>query len=142
MKKVIFAFMKESPLYRKYGEDPEFKCISGGRYNGYVGFSSILPNTCQGGADYELEETLDNMIEVHGGITYDGKVSEFTEIIPLTDIPKYWYKYRIIGFDCQHCYDTQDNCTKEYAKKETLSLLRQIREIINKKADLGNTDGR
>lgn len=67
-----------------------------------------------------------------GGITFDGKFDETDSIIPITEIPADWWKYRIVGFDCASFGDTEENCPFEFVKEETLRLQRQMEEIINK----------
>jgi len=133
METTVFAFLMESPLWTFYKQEKKsYLGLTTGRYNGYVGFEGTLPQSRQGGADYEDDNALDNQITVHGGITFDGKFSKKSGLIPLTNIPEDWYKYRIVGFDCAHWNDTEENCSFEFTKEETLSLLKQIKELINK----------
>lgn len=127
-----FTFLRESPLcdeYRKMG----ILGMSCGRYNGYVGIidDAGVPLSRQGGCE-DYETSLDNLVSVHGGITFDGKFDKGEEIIPLTETPADWWKYRIVGFDCASFGDTEENCPFEFVKQEALSLQRQIEEIINK----------
>jgi len=131
MKIETFAFMRESPFYTQY-EQLKKAGLDGGKYNGYVGFKAELPTTWTKLAECSEHNVLDNLVEVHGGITFDSNnINKLAAIIPLTDIPKDWYNYRIIGFDCMHCYDTEENCPVQYIKDETMSLLKQIQKLIN-----------
>ena len=118
----------EHPLYKKYGKDLESKGITMGHYNGYVGFSGKLPNSWQGSKSQD--NMLDDMVEVHGGITFDSSFSEKACIIPLTEIPVDFLKYRIIGFDCAHLGDTAEEWTFERTKEETLNLYKKINKLL------------
>lgn len=133
-----FAFLKPVPdfiIKSKKGMNPA-------KYNGYVAFKGDLPLSWQGAfsqnkADLlNRDKCLDDMINVHGGITFDmdKETSEgyLTEepIIPLTAIPYPIKGYRIIGFDCQHCEDTNKNCNYKYIVMETLSLLKQVKKLL------------
>lgn len=112
-----FAFLTVNPLcedYKKTG----ITAMSCGRYNGYVGII--------GGDNLSLE----NRVLVHGGITFDGKFGGAEEIIPLTEIPADWWKYRIVGFDCAHWKDTGENCPFEFVREETMRLRKQIERLI------------
>lgn len=129
----VFAFMKESPLFKKYEGRLKEIGLDGGRYNGYVAFNADLPDSWQGLTSFDREDVLDNMVDVHGGITFDSHFLEKSSIIPLTEIPDDWYKYRAIGFDCAHAYDTEEEWTFESTKMETLNLYNQIKEIIKNK---------
>jgi len=126
----VFAFMMECPLFKKYDGRLKEMGLDGGHYNGYVAFNADLPDSWMGLASFDREDVLDNMVDVHGGITFDSHFLEKTSIIPLTEIPIDWYKYRTIGFDCAHAYDTEEEWTFEATKNETLSLYEQIKGII------------
>jgi hypothetical protein len=127
-----FAFLGINNLYDEY-KRAGIAGISCGRYNGYVGIieGAGVPLSRQGGCE-DYETSLDNLVSVHGGITFDGKFDKGEEIIPLTETPADWWKYRIVGFDCANFGDTEDNCPFEFAKQEALNLQRQMEEIINK----------
>ncbi len=133
MEEKVFAFMMKSPLFIKYGENIKKIGLEGGHYNGYVWFSADLPDSWQSLASFDREDVLDNMVDVHGGITFDSHFLEKTSIIPLTEIPVDFYKYRTIGFDCVHAYDTEEEWTFEATRVETLNLYNQIKEIIKNK---------
>ena len=135
-----FAFLQPIPehiIKLKKGMNPA-------KYNGYVAFKGNLPLSWQGAFSqkkavlYNEEDSLDEMVDVHGGITFDmdkeasGEYLKNKPIIPLTEIPYPIEGYRIIGFDCQHCYDDNDNCNYEYIKTQTLSLLEQIKKLSAK----------
>ena len=132
-----FAFLVKNPFYEKYGVEMKEHGINGGLYNGYVGFNEILPLSYQGGASSDFKDNkgkvLDDYIHVHGGITFDSKFNEMRSIVPLTEIPQNWYCYRIIGFDCLHFADTEENCPIDYIKDQTLKLKEQIDKLINDK---------
>lgn len=113
-----FAFLTVNPLCEDY-KNTGITAMSCGRYNGYVGII--------GGDNL----SLDNRVIVHGGITFDGKFGGAEEIIPLTEIPADWWKYRIVGFDCAQFGDTEENCPFEFVRKEAMRLQEQI-ERLNK----------
>lgn len=125
-----FAFLRESPLHERYRQS-NHPLISCGKYNGYVGImddslplSEISDVSCN---DYY--SLLDSMVDVHGGLTFDGNFDEDEPIIPLTEIPAEWWMYRIVGFDCAHLGDTDEKWTFERTKKETLRFRTQIEKI-------------
>lgn len=103
--------------------------IEGGLYNGYVGFSSTLPESYQSGGNGEL----DDLINVHGGITFDSVCDMSrpwgSERIPITECPSKGI-YRVVGFDTLHCDDDMFMWNFENTKTETLSLLEQITTLI------------
>jgi len=132
MESKVFAFLMETPYYKEYGKNMKDHDVHCGRYNGYVGFKANLPKTWQSGEPIEAD-VLDKMVNVHGGITCDSKLLATTAIIPLTEIPKNYLSYRIIGFDCCHAWDTEENCPISFVKEQTMSLLGQVIEIINNK---------
>lgn len=133
-----FAFLRVSPLYDEY-KKTGITSVSCGRYNGYVGIinGDSVPLSEIGGCE-DYDNSLDNMVVVHGGITFDGKFGGAEEIIPLTEIPADWWKYRIVGFDCAHLGDTEENCPYEFVRDETTSLQKQIEQLI-KQHDYGNS---
>ena len=129
-----FAFLRINPLceeYRKMG----IQGLSCGRYNGYVGIidGDNVPLSYQGENSNDNRPRLDDMVLVHGGITFDGKFGGAEEIIPLTEIPDDWWKYRIVGFVCAHFRDTEENCPFEFVREETMSLRKQIEQLIKHK---------
>ena len=103
-------------------------------YCGYIGVEddSKIPHSIQGDLDVfdDYDNSLDAQISVHGGITFDGKWEENTTIIPITDIPKNWYKYHCYGFDLHHCDDEPIAMDFEYAKQEVLSMKEQMEKLI------------
>ena len=124
-----FAFLRANPLckeYRKMG----VQGLSCGRYNGYVGIidGDSVPLSYQGENSNGLP--LDDMVFVLGGITFDGKFGRAVDIIPLTEIPADWWEYRIIGFDCAHWKDTEENCPFEFVREEAMRLREQIERLI------------
>jgi hypothetical protein len=124
---MIFAFLVQTPLYDMI-QAREFE---GGLYNGYVGFSGTLPESYQSGGNGEL----DDLIDVHGGITFDSvcdmSVPWGSERIPITECPSEGI-YRVVGFDTLHCDDDMFMWNFENTKIETLSLLEQIATLIAK----------
>ena len=120
-----FAFLGINALYDEYKKVG----ISCGKYNGYVGIidGDSVPLSCQGKHSYE--DSLDSKVDVHGGITFDGKFDETDSIIPITEIPADWWKYRIVGFDCASFGDTEKTCPFEFVREETLRLLKQIDKL-------------
>lgn len=103
-------------------------------YCGYVGIkdSNSLPDSIQRNTemlDY-YDDSLDDKISVHGGITYDNTFRQNISIIPLTDIPADWYKYRCIGFDMNHCDDELVRNNYDFAKTETMKLKEQIEKLL------------
>ena len=125
---MVVAFLMKSPFYKERGVN--MQC---GNYNGYVAFKEELPLSYQGEWNYntETEEHLDDIVDVHGGITYDIKgFGEATPIIPITEIPEDFCSYRVIGFDCAHSGDTSEIWSFEATKKETLNLKKQIETLI------------
>ena len=114
-----FAFLAVNPLCEDY-KNTGITEMSCGRYNGYVGII--------GGDNL----SLDNRVVVHGGITFDGQFGGAEEIIPITEIPADWWKYRIVGFDCAHFGDTEETCPFEFVREETMRLKKQIERLIKK----------
>jgi hypothetical protein len=131
---MVIAFLMMNPFHHKLykGEYNE-----GGEYNGYVAFDGVLPMSCQGGGIWDdYDSTLDNMVNVHGGITFDEPMNTLLKepIIPLTPIPDRdtLKTLRCIGFDTLHCCDTREEWTMEATEKETLNLKAQIEKLLNK----------
>jgi hypothetical protein len=129
---MVIAFLMMNPFHHKLykGEYNE-----GGEYNGYVAFDGELPMSCQGGGSwYNYDDSLDNMVSVHGGITFDNPMSALLKepIIPLTPIPDRdtLKTLRCIGFDTLHCDDTREKWTMEATEKETLNLKAQIEKLL------------
>ena len=130
---MVIAFIKWNPFHHRLYKD-DFN--RGGEYNGYVAFDGELPLSYQGGADYESDDVLDHMVDVHGGITLDyASLEDWIDepIIPLTVIPEpeKLKTLRVIGFDTLHCDDTKDRWPIERVKEETLNLKRQIEELLH-----------
>lgn len=114
-----------------------------GEYNGYVGWTpdeGSLPVSWQGnhGDVKEGVDTLDDMVDVHGGITFDEVASsnfekEFPVEVALTDMPDSLEGCRIIGFDVCH-FDDGPHHDEKWCKKETKSFYYQIVELLRKSA--------
>lgn len=128
---MVIAFLRENPFHHVFrkGMPP----IEGGEYNGYVAFDKELPQSWQSTADFRLNGTLDNLVDVHGGITYDNSMFDFENepIIPLTEIPspEVLKTFRCIGFDTLHAGDTAEKWTTDAVKAETLRLKEQIEKL-------------
>ena len=133
---MVIAFLMMNPFHHKLykGEFTE-----GGEYNGYVAFDGNLPlsyqGSYQGGKSWDDDDALDNMVNVHGGITFDHPMVDLLKepIIPLTPIPDRdtLKTLRCIGFDTLHCDDTREKWTMEATEKETLNLKAQIEKLLN-----------
>ena len=120
---MTFAFLLPTPRFI-------YEC---GEYNGYVGFDDKLPLSYQGKA-FETEDSelsLDDYIQVHGGITWDSENYRLTgDPIKLTEFPENWKDCRIIGFDTCHFGDDSVIWDKEAVTHETLRLKEQIDKLI------------
>lgn len=122
MKTIAFI---NSTINNKYNKQllPELQC---GEANGYVAISPEHPL-------YYLEEyKTDEVLDVHGGITWDNKfnINHFKDIEFITpnvnSIPEDW---RVFGFDTMHIDDNPNNWNKEKVIKETLDLQQQLEEL-------------
>lgn len=97
---MIFAFMKQPPA----------GILSCGAYNGYVGWSDdegSLLESYQSSIE-DTDDVLDNLITVHGGITFDSRnvpYDKFPPEVELTPCPSSFEGCRIIGFDVCHFDD-------------------------------------
>ena len=106
-------------------------------YCGYVGviqeYADLLPLAYISTVSMEHDEAmLDDFVNVHGGITFSGKLTDTTPIIPVTIIPPYYHKYHWYGFELNIHDDVVGRISKnfEYCKKEVLSLMEQIKKLI------------
>ena len=121
---MIFAFLNRPGVYS------EHSFIECGEYNGYVGWT---PD------EGELPEgDLDDLINIHGGITYNCTVDDeyMKKFFPkriLTGLPRSFDGCRIIGFDTCHYDDTRENWNSDRCTRETLSLYRQVKFLLSKK---------
>nr|DAQ38066.1 MAG TPA: hypothetical protein [Crassvirales sp.] len=109
-------------------------------YCGYVGvvqeYADLLPLAYIATVSMEHDEAmLDDFVDVHGGITFSGKLTDTTPIIPVTKIPPYYHKYHWYGFDLNRHDDAIGGISHnfEYCKKEVLSLMEQIKKLIVEK---------
>ena len=131
---MVIAFLMWNPFHHSVFDREKNNCNPGGEYNGYVAFDTKLPLSFQGGSNDV--HTLDDEINVHGGITFDDEMTclENAAIIPLTAIPSpnELKNYRCIGFDTVHYGDTLEKWPIEAVKKETLNLKKQIEDLIVK----------
>lgn len=127
---MVVAFLRMSPLHHAFREGKPF--VEGGEYNGYVAFDKELPESWLN-SSFEDNNTLDYLVTVHGGITYDNPMSDFENehIIPLTEIPspEVLKTFRCIGFDTLHAGDTAEKWTIDAVKAETLRLKEQIEKL-------------
>ena len=128
---MVIAFLMMNPCHHKYSRNMD---NIGGEYNGYVAFDQELPPSWQGNFSSHGDDTLDGMVKVHGGITFDSEWDALKDcpIIPLTAIPspEELKKFRCIGFDTLHYDDTRDKWPIENVKAETLELMHQIEKLI------------
>lgn len=125
---MVVAFLMRSPWYKEKRTEGE-----NGNYNGYVAFKEELPLSYLRNEDCD-KELLDDLINIHGGITFDRKsLWKEAAIIPLTAIPEDIHEYRVIGFDTAHYDDTAEYWTFERTKEETLNLKKQIEDLIAKR---------
>lgn len=127
---MIVAFLKWNPFHHKICErNYDF----GGEYNGYVAFDKELPDSWQGKASFDDNNTLDHLVNVHGGITYDNIMESWIDepIIPLTALPKpeVFKTFRCIGFDTLHTGDYLEDWPIERVKEETFKLMKQIEQL-------------
>lgn len=123
---MVVAFLIHGPYYKQGRDKGE-----NGNYNGYVAFKEELPLSLKGGGNLD-DEILDDLVNVHCGITFDEKsLWEEVAIIPLTAIPEDIHEYRVIGFDTCHLNDTAEYWTFERTKEETLNLKEQIEKLIS-----------
>lgn len=106
-------------------------------YCGYVGvaqeYANLLPLAYISTVSMERDKSmLDDFVDVN--ITFSGKFTDTTPIIPVTKIPPYYHKYHWYGFDLNR-HDVADriNNNFEYCKKEVLSLMEQIKKLIVEK---------
>ena len=127
---MVFAFLKFNPKFLNKWD------IDGGNYNGYVAFDADLyPAT----GDDLIYDELSNKIDVHGGVTFNDTMDCFkdTPLLPLTNLPDinelFTKKYRVIGFDTMHAYDTENNCSISFMKEETMRMYDQVVELIYNK---------
>ena len=130
---MIIAFLEPNPFFFKYRKGYDDELNWGGEFNGYVAFDKELPLSHQGGASYDDSNSLDYLVDVHGGITFDNPmlVLKDVPIIPLTAIPapEELKKFRCIGFDTLHYGDTKERWTIDAVKEETLRLMKQIETL-------------
>lgn len=123
----VIAFLRHITSKNIYNQPYSYYC-------GYVGIedANSLPNSIQGSINMfdDFENSLDNKISVHGGITYDNTFIKDVSIIPLTDIPANWYEYRCIGFDMNHFGDEAIRDNYDFAKAEAISLKEQIKKLL------------
>ena len=128
---MTIAFLMMNPFHHRLRPQAE---DMGGEYNGYVAFSKELPLSSMSGASLNDDKSLDSLVSVHGGITFDKTWEEMKDasIIPLTSIPapEELKNYRVIGFDTLHYGDTREMWPIEKVKEETLNLMHQIEKLI------------
>lgn len=129
---MVIAFLKPNPFHHKFRERIK-EWNLGGEYNGYVAFDKKLPLSWQGGASYDDHTALDELVDVHGGITLDCPLGDFIsdDYIPLTAMPdeEEFKKLRVIGFDTLHAGDTKERWNEEAVMQETFRLMKQIEEL-------------
>ena len=127
---MIFAFLKAPPYFIK-------EC---GAYNGYVGWTLNEEGNLQ--RSYQdrrclnrkliYEKSLDSLINVHGGITFDEinmNIENFVPEVWLTEPMSSFEGTRIIGFDTCHAGDGPD-LDEAWCRRETMYLLDQIKYLL------------
>lgn len=136
MKTTVIAFLRETPCADRIRRGE----YEGGLYNGYVAFPNDAIKWCwpedDYGWGYSFYEVVDMYFNVHGGITFAS--TSFNPygcpMIPLTAIPdpESMRDWTIIGWDTLHLGDTKEMWTLEETKKETLDLMNQVIDLIEK----------
>jgi hypothetical protein len=127
---MIFAFLKAPPYFIR-------EC---GAYNGYVGWTlneeGNLQRSYQDHRSLErkliYEKSLDSLINVHGGITFDEtnmNIESFAPEVWLTDPIGSFEGTRIIGFDTCHAGDGPE-LDEAWCRRETMYLLDQIKYLL------------
>lgn len=136
MKTTVIAFLRETPCADRIRKGE----YEGGLYNGYVAFpnDAIEWEWPEDDDDYghSFYEVVDMYFHVHGGITLASHSFNPYGIpmIPLTAMPEpdSMVGWTIIGFDTLHLGDTKEMWTLEETKRETLDLMSQVIELIEK----------
>ena len=130
---MVIAFLMMNPFHHKFRVGMPTENM-GGEFNGYVAFDGNLPLSYQGGKSWDDDDALDNLVSVHGGITFDSPMADILDnpIVPITSIPdpETLKNYRCIGFDTLHCDDTKERWPMEAVKQETLQLMSQIKKLL------------
>lgn len=131
---MVVAFLMMNPCHHMFHPLVE---DMGGEYNGYVAFNEKLSPSSMSGASWDDDKSLDYLVSVHGGITFDKTWDKMKDasIIPLTSIPapEELKNYRVIGFDTLHYDDNREKWPIEKVKEETLNLMHQIEKLIKGK---------
>ncbi len=73
---------------------------------------------------------VENLVDVHGGLTFSGQLREGMELIIFTD-DKLPDEYWAFGFDTMHAYDNLFNCDEDFCRSETIRLKEQL-EMVQK----------
>ena len=130
---MVIAFLMMNPFHHKFRVGMPTENM-GGEFNGYVAFDGNLPLSYQGGKSWDDDDALDNMVDVHGGITFDSPMSDLADcaIVPITSIPDpdTLKKFRCIGFDTLHYGDTKEKWPEDAVKAETIRLMEQIEKLL------------
>ena len=110
-------------------------------YCGYVGISNndvsvinneLLKTMNDEDKEWFMYDAIADKLNVHGDVTFSSSFPKNTSIIPISDIPNNWHEYHYYGFDLNHFDDDVSGISTniEYAIKETLSMQKQIGELI------------
>lgn len=93
-----------------------------GYANGYVAVPKSHPWY---GKTYE---EVSHKVNIHGGLTFSGKVEEGADLIMLSDdvLPDDHWAF---GFDTLHYGDSLINCNEQFCKEETLRLKTQLETL-------------
>ena len=108
-----------SPLYGKgYGEQLPLISTDTANEQQLGKKSPILLLTAGVGADGDnVRRSLDVVIDVHGGITFDGE---------LKDLPGWWF-----GFDCAHSGDTSIDLDEIESSYPTDGVARSLEYVVS-----------
>lgn len=101
------------PLYEKHYTEcmPDGICLP---ENEPIGKRNVITVLC--GIDLDHPK-IDEYFDVHGGITYTGKMKDSTNNM--------WW----IGFDCHHYEDNIEKCDANYVEHECENLAKQLKKM-------------
>ncbi len=135
----IIAYLRQIHQYLDNGKSSFY-------YRGYVGVkdsTNLPPTKCH--IKYRTDNyngsVLDDFVKVYGGIVSDnnGLTPWITSIIPLTNIPKDWYKYHIYGFSTEANKDAGIDYSTNlmFAIEETMNMKKQIESLLGNDSSTG-----
>lgn len=117
----LAGFIRPVPKYKR----KVIKTPNRGTHNGYVIYDpSYLPMTT---------EEIDRLVDIHGGITFDGIYKELEQyndieevIFPFKKSFKFTPNMKVLGFDTAHINDTVEEWNKERVIHEVWRFTQQI----------------